>query len=165
MAPAEQDDVDDEHDSGLDGGPGGGDAASDDIDDLDEQDMSWVGRTRDTTGAEIPENGLSRENLMRFTRADPGPSGSHDQDQQSSGQHAVALQDAPVRESVQMVLRLRGDRSQSSEQQGAPQDGLARRTEQQDTPEGDPAQIIAQQTVTPQDDSEHNSATDAASDN
>lgn len=163
MAPAEQDDVDDDHDSGLDGGPGGGDAASDDLDEQD-IDMSWVGRTRGTTGAEILGNGLFGENF-RFTRAGPGPSGSHDQDQQSSGQHAVALQDAPARESVRLALRLRGDRSQSSEQQGAPQDDPARRTEQQDTPEGDPAQIIAQQTVAPHDDSEHNSATDAASDN
>lgn len=154
--------MDDDHDSGLDGGPGGGDAASDD---LDEQDMSWVGRTRGTTGAEIPENSLSPENLMRFTQAGPGPSGSHDQDQQSRRRYGVALRDDPAREGVRMVLRLRGDRSQSTEQQGAPQDRPAQRTEQQDTPEGDPAQIIAQEIVAPQDDSEHNYATDAASDN
>lgn len=161
MAPAEQDEMDDDHDSGLDGGPGRSDGAGFGLDGADTPSISldeWLEFTRANPGAEIPENGLSDENLRRYTQIIPRPSRSH-RSQQSSEQRVLRLrgtrsrssepmfmdsrgvrsqywqrQDTPQDESAQgreqMVLRLRGVRNRSSEQQDTPQDGLAQGSQQ-----------------------------------
>lgn len=182
MAPAEQDDTDDDHDSGLDGGSGGSDIAGldggaaaavddnlgdlyDDLDAPDDPAPDWVGRSGNTSVAQFPENSLSAENLARFDQTAPRPSTL-----------GVRIRDGRR----QFFVRLRGDRGQSSEQQDTPQVSLAqgseqpvlrlrgasgRIREQQDIPQDGPVQSSEQQGIASHDDpSKDNSATDAASD-
>lgn len=168
MAPAEQDDVsNDDHDSGLDGGSGNSDDADFGLDGDDAAAMGdhladlsggsasdWVGRSRNTRGAETPGGGLSAENLARIDQVGPRPRtlwvrtrGGRRQlfvrPRSLRGQSSVqndTPQNSLAQRSDQPVLRLRGDRSQSSEQQATPHGGLAQGSEQHEIPQDDLAQ-------------------------
>lgn len=143
MAPAEQDDMDDDHDSGLDGGPGRSNGAGFGLDGVNAELEEWLEFTRGTRGAEIPENGLSDENLARYTQIMPRPSKLRLRSQinapmvlrlrgmsSRSSQQQDTPQDDTAQGSQQMVLRLRGTRSQTREQQDTLQDGPAQGSQQ-----------------------------------
>lgn len=132
MAPAEQDDSDDQ-DSGLDADQDESDSAGDDVDeghiawyadfDGDDFDSSsetgpWISRFHDREVFSA-ESAFTSENLRRSNPQDNG-----------AGSVALASDN---RNQQSLVLALRGDLVQSSEQQYVvSQDGLARSSEQQD---------------------------------
>lgn len=142
--------MDDDHDSGLDGGPGHNDNAGF----ADVSHETWLQFYRGRRGAEFPENSLSDENLARYTQILPRPSKLHLRTQindpmvlrlrnlsSRSSQQQDTLQDGPAQGSEQNVLRLRGVRSRSSEPTVRRFRGVrSRSSQQQDTPQDDLAQ-------------------------
>lgn len=172
--------MDDDRDSGLDGGgntdfglDGVGATARDDNstapDAASTRPGNWLEYSRRTI-AEFPENSLSAENLARLDRTLPRPALSYFRRQRSEERLILRLralhslsreqqdtpQNGPGQGGDRLVLRLRGARSQSCSQQDAPHDGPAQSSEQQDVAsQGEPSQ---------DEPSQDNFATDAASD-